>query len=321
MIYGAIAAMACIDGAEPQAIIGYASKAIDHAGDARALRARMHLKAGDRDRALADLEQVMAEVDDHALTGGEINPRTRSAPCGWSLADLDTLGNDPRGLAAKALYLSSFVAFGAADRGTVKESGIRDLLARSSRSWHSPIPHFLEAKVEGLGSEHSMTGSRCIRANRGGGAVPEIVNACAKYDEETQHEIRELTMALVIDPKFAPALSERAGKYLQLARASYDDGKPSRRLFQLAINDYSAAIAAGNNDLHTLYCDRALALASIGRYQDSASGYVQGMKYAKNGIEDSPFVYEQLANLYMKTGNVDGGEIFPGSGEVIFPTH
>src|SRR6202012_3377209 len=53
---------------------------------------------------------------------------------------------------------------------------------------------------------------------------------------------------------------------------------------------------------HTLYCDRALALASIGRYQNAALGYVQGMKYVKSDVEDSPFVYEQLAHVYMKLG-------------------
>jgi len=70
----------------------------------------------------------------------------------------------------------------------------------------------------------------------------------------------------------------------------------------LAINDFTAAIAAGGKDKHELYCDRALALASIGKYQDAAFGYEQGMKYAKSGIEDSPFVYQQLAGIYTKMG-------------------
>jgi tetratricopeptide (TPR) repeat protein len=37
-------------------------------------------------------------------------------------------------------------------------------------------------------------------------------------------------------------------------------------------------------------------------YQDAALGYKQGMKYAKNSIEDSPFVYTQLAGVYSKMG-------------------
>jgi tetratricopeptide (TPR) repeat protein len=181
----------------------------------------------------------------------------------------------------------------------VKESDIRDLYARSARSWHSPIPHFLAISVEGFGSEHSMSGARCIRPNTG---VPDILKACASYDDGIRRQIRELTMALVIEPTSTPALSARASKYLQLAQASYADRKPSRKLFELAIGDFTDAIAAGGKDKHELYCDRALALASIGKYQDAAAGYVQGMKYAKNGIEDSPFVYEQLANVYTKIG-------------------
>ena len=326
--YGAIAAMACLDGADPQTVVGYASSAIDDGDDARALRARMYLQAGDRSKALDDLEKVMADGNEHALAGGEADPRKDSGACGWSIADFDALGDDPRALAAKGMYLSSFIGYGAESRGTVKESTIRDLYARSARSWHSPIPHVLEASVDGLGSEQSMAGARCIRANMRSVATPDIVNACATYDDGIRQEIRELTMALVIEPTFARARSARADKFLSLAQSSYADGKPSRQLFELAIKDFGAALAADRKNQHTLYCDRALALASIGRYQDAASGYMQGMKYAKNGVEESPFVYEQLADLYMKLGkyneaadlitqaimNASGG----GMGSVIF---
>ena len=299
--FGAIAGMACLDGADPQTIIGYASIAIDD-GDVLALRARMYLRAGDRIKALNDLQSIMAEGDRQVLAGGDTEPRNDSAACGWSLADFDALGDDPRALAAKGLYLSSFIGYGAANKGTVKESTIRDLYVRSARLWHSPIPHVLELTVDGLGSEHSMNGAKCIRPNGLSVVVPEIVDACAKYDEGIWRQIRELTMALVIEPSFARALSERADKYLQLAQASYADTKPSRQLFELAIKDYVAALAADGRNQHSLYCDHALALASIGKYQDAVSAYVQGMKYAKNGAENSPFVYEQLARVYMKLG-------------------
>jgi tetratricopeptide (TPR) repeat protein len=301
-LYGALAMLACIDGADSQTVIGYANNAVgDERDDALALRARMYLNAGKRANALDDLETIMVDRDGHALVGGDVDPRKGSTPCAWSIADFDALGNDPRALAAKGLYLSSFLAFGAQERGTVKEGDIRDLYARSARSWRSPIPHYLATSTYGLGSEHSMTRARCLPTIAGVRA-PEIERACAKYDDGIRQQIRELTMALVIDPKFAPALSERASKYLALAQGSYADGKPSRALFTLAITDFTAALAAGSKDKHTLYCDRALAQASIGMYQDAAQGYEQGMKHAKNGIEDSPFVYTQLAGVYMKMG-------------------
>jgi tetratricopeptide (TPR) repeat protein len=299
-IFGAIAIMACLDGADPQTVIEYANNAIGDDDDVIALRARMYFKAGDRNRALDDLEKVMADDNGHVLAAGDTDPRKESAQCGWSIADFDVLGDDPRALAAKGFYLSSFIAYGAEDRRTVKESDIRDLYARSARSWLSPIPHLLQARVDGLGSAHFTAGARCIRANSYSVAVPEIVSACAAYDEGTREAIRELTMALVIEPTFGRAISARADEYLQLAQAAYSDGKPSRELFDLAIKDFSAAIGKDHSNLHTLYCDRALAFASIGRYSDSAAGYLQGMKYAKNGVEDSPFVYEQLVGVYMK---------------------
>ena len=123
------------------------------------------------------------------------------------------------------------------------------------------------------------------------------MKACAAYDEGTREEIRELTMALVVDPTYARALSQRADKYLQLAQSSYADYKPSRQLFELAIKDFTAAIAADDKNRHVLYCDRALALASIGRYEDAISGYVQGMKYAKSGVEDDPAVRESSGGV------------------------
>lgn len=299
--YGAIAAMACLDGADPQAIIGYVGNAIGN-DDALALRARMYLRSGDRNKALDDLQSIMANDNGQVLAGGNTEPRKDTAPCEWSLVDFDTFGDDPRALAAKGLYLSSFIGYGAVNKGTVKESAIRDLYARSAGLWHSPIPHVLVVAIDGLGSEHSMNGAKCIRPNIGGVVVPEIVSACAKYDEGIRRQIRELTMALVIDPTFVRALSARADKYLHLAQSSYADNKPSRQLFDLAIKDYVRALAADGKDQHALNCDYGLALASVGNYQEAVSAYMRGMKYAKSGVEDSPFVYEQLAHLYMKLG-------------------
>jgi tetratricopeptide (TPR) repeat protein len=303
MVYGAIAVMSCLDGDDPHTTIGYATNALGDGDDGLVLRARMYLKAGNKAKALDDLEKVMSDGDGHPLAGGGADPRKATAPCGWSLADLDALGDDPRALAAKALYQSAFIGFGAASRGTIKEADIRALYTRAAASWRSPIPHYLQITTYGFGSEHSMTGASCQRANTiGAAAVPEIVAACSAYDDITRQEIRELTMALVIQPTFARALSERAEKYLQLAQGAYADGKPSRRLFELAIKDYNAAIAADAKNLHTLYCDRALAYASIGKYQEAVTGYREGMKYAKSGTEEDPFLYEQLAGLYMKLG-------------------
>ncbi len=299
-LYSALAMLACMDGAHPQTVIGYANNAIgEEGGDALALRARMYLKDGKFGDALDDLERIMVDRNEYALIGGDADPRKDSAPCNWSIADLDAFGDDPRAFAAKGLYLSSFLGFGAGTRGTVKEADIRNLYTRSATSWRSPIPHYLVSSLHGLGSEHSMNGSGCLRANIRG-PLREIGSACEKYDEGVLQEIRELTMALVIDPTFAPALSKRADKYLTLAQGSYADGKPSRTFFKLAIQDYTAALAAGSKDTHALYCDRALAQASVGMYQDAALGYEQGIKHAKDGIEDSPFVYTQLAGVYGK---------------------
>jgi hypothetical protein len=73
------------------------------------------------------------------------------------------------------------------------------------------------------------------RASAGGTGVPEIQAVCAKADEGTLQEIRELTMALVIDPSFVPALSRRTNSYLNLARGYITTASPSNyRLFLAA---------------------------------------------------------------------------------------
>lgn len=304
LTYSVIAIAACFDGADPQTVIGYLNHALGIGNDSLALRARMYLRAGDRIKALDDLEKIMADGDEYVLTGGDVDPRQDSSPCRWSISDFDALGSDPRALAAKGLYLSAFIRYGAEGRGTVSEANIRGLFERAAKLWRSPIPYVLKVKVDGLGSQKAMAGARCVRTN-GLRAVPELVRACEAKDEGIRAGIRELTMALVIQPAFAPALSTRANMYLRLAQSSYEDGKPSRQLFELAIKDFTAALAADGSNQHTLYYDRALALASLGRYQEAASGYVQGMGRAENGIEKSPFVYQQLANVYMKLGKFD----------------
>lgn len=301
-LYGAIAMLACIDGADPHTVIGYANNAAgDASDDALALRARMYFKVNELGKALDDLEKIMLHNNETALSNGDTDPRKESVPCGWSITDFDAFGSDPRALAAKGYYLSSFLAFGAQSRGTVREADIRELYKRSARLWRSPIPHYIVKSLYGLGTEHSMNGARCMRSSD----APKTVSACASHDEGVRQQIRELTMALVIDPTFAPALSARANMYLRLAQGLYADAKPSRRLYELAIKDYTAALAAGSEQKHALYCDRALAQALIGMYQDAVLGYEQGMNYAKNGIENDPFVYTQLAGVYLKMGRFD----------------
>ncbi len=298
MIYALIPALACLDGANPQTVIGYASEATGK-GSPLALRARMYLEAGDRDRSLEDLEKVLADGDTSALSDGKTDPSKDSVPCGWSLADFDKLGSDPRALAAKGLYLSAFIPYGA--RGTVKEAEILDLYARSARSWHSPIPYALQAALPFLGSEKSMAAAKCIR-----GINPSLRSdtdaACKAYDEAILRELRALTMALVMDPRFTLARSARAEKYLNLAQSAYADGKPSRDLFELAIKDFTTALADKSENQHTIYADRALALASLGKYKDAASDYIQAIKRADGGTEISIFLYEQLANIHIKMG-------------------
>jgi hypothetical protein len=254
------------------------------------------------EHALNDLEKIMADGSPHVLPSGETDPRKTSTPCQWSTPDFEAFGDDPRGIAAKGFYFSAFIPFGAKDRKTVKESEIRDLYIRSSASWHAALPHILLASLDGLGSEQSMSGARCMRFRDEPSKVPQIIAACAQHDEGTRHDIRELTMGLVIDPSSAAALDARAEKYLELAQGAYADNKPSRALFDLAIKDFTEAIAANPANLHSLYVDRALALASIGKYEDAAASYLEGMKHGKHPVEESPFVYEQLAGVYMELG-------------------
>lgn len=301
--YGAIATIACINGDSPKTVIEYTRKATGNndngaRGYDLALRARMYLTEGNKSQSLDDLEKLMVRNDGGALLlDGGVAPQNKPTTCGWSIPSLDGFGSDPRGLAAKGLYLSSFVGFGYENKKPNLEADIRSLYARSERSWPSPIPYFLAAvTLDGLGSEELTASTKCVRG------LPPLgeSTACAKYDNDVMRDIRELTMALVIDPNFGPALSARAEKYLGLAQDYYADGKPSLKLFKLAIADFSAAIMAPGTDKSALYNDRGIAFASIGEYASAAASYARGMNLAKHGAEKFASVYEQLAGVYMK---------------------
>jgi tetratricopeptide (TPR) repeat protein len=300
MAYSLIATISCFDGISPATVIGYANNAIGGADEMLALRAKMYFRLGDKKRALDDLETIMSSGTGQVLTGGGVDPRKASTACEWSIEDFDAMSADPRALSAKAFYLSAYIGYGAADRGTASESDIKALYTRSANLWRSPIPHYLVTQTGGLGSAAMRGAMGCIRGLPT--RTPKAAKACEVVDAETRSNIRALTMALVIDSNFSPARLERAEAYLSLAEAYYADNKPSRQFFELAIGDFTAVNSTSSKELHTAYCDRAMALASLGRYKEAVSGYLACMKHAKDGIEQSPFVYQQLASVYLKLG-------------------
>ena len=305
MVYGMMAEMTCFARKSPSAVITYATKAIG-GGDSSfsnsmlALRARMYLAAGNKRAVLDDLQKLMVSDSGNAmLLGGETEPRKRAAPCDWSIPSLDKLADDPRGLAAKGLYLSAFTTYVPSGEEPQLEAQIRSLYARAEQSWKSPIPYFLSAvTINGLGSQEMMASAKCVV---GPAPIPPAAS-CAVYDDDQMRDARELTMALVIDPKFGPALAARAEEYLGLAQQHYATGKPSLKLFRLAIADYTAAIAAPDTDTSVLYDDRGLALASVGDYTGAAASYVKGLQLAKKSEKKPALVYEQLAGVYIEMG-------------------
>lgn len=305
MIYGAIAEVACFAGETRNTVINYATKAIDenHGSNSHpmlALRARMYLAEGNKSNALDDLQKLMASNSGRALLlDGEVAPQKKVVACGWSIPSMDALAGDPRGFAAKGQYLSSFLAYGYGNKDAKLEAEIRGLYSRSAQSWHSPIPYSLTAvTLDGLGGEEVTTSAGCVRS------VPPLGEsaACTSYDHDVMRDIRELTMALLIDPNFGPARAARAEKYLDFAQILASDDKPSLKYFKLAISDFTAAITVPGGDKGPLYNDRGIALASIGEYAQSAASYVEGMKLEKHGMEAYASVYQQLASVYMKMG-------------------
>src|SRR5260370_13180691 len=95
MVYGAIAVMSCLDGEDPNTTIGYATSALGDGDDGLALRARMYLKAGDKAKALDDIESVMADGDRHPLVSGDAGPRKSTPHCLWIRSAFAPLVDDP----------------------------------------------------------------------------------------------------------------------------------------------------------------------------------------------------------------------------------
>lgn len=307
-LYGLVAEMECLDGENPKQVINYLNHDINDDA-ARALRARMYLRLGNRKKTLDDLAKLMIDNNAQVLDGGGTDPQQKPSTCNWTLKDFNDLGKNPKAISAKAFYLSAFIGYGAEERGTVKEADIRSLYTQAEKDWSSPLPYFLEATFDDyMGSRYITEGVRCIRKNLGLGESKSSIKNCTEHDARTREKIRELSMALIVDPAFAPAVAERAEYYLQLGLDSYADGMASKHLFDLAINDFNAAIASGGKSkgilgLEVLYDDRGLALASIGKYQAAAASYERGIKRDGDGAAVDSDVYENLADLYMKLHN------------------
>jgi tetratricopeptide (TPR) repeat protein len=299
-IFGAVAPLSCFAGEEPSQVIAYANNGDPAEWYLVALRAKMNFLAGDKKRSLDDLELLMRGDHASALTDGRTEPRKGPWRCGWSLDDFAAFGSDPRAIAAKAFYLSSFISFGAEEKGTVSESDIRDLYAQSAERWNSPVPHYLVARLGGFGSRTRLESMRCVRGLPT--ATAESVAACADADAVELAKVRELNMALIIEPNFAPALIERAERYLTLGESRYADNKPSRQFLELALKDFVAAQGSHPAESDVAFCDGAMTQALLGRYLNSVGAYKRCIGRDKGGPSTNPFVYEQLASVYMKLG-------------------
>ncbi len=299
-IFSAVAPLSCFAGEAPSQVIAYANNGDPAEREVIALRAKMYLLADDKKRSLDELELLMRSGHASALTDGRTEPRTGQWRCGWSLDDFDAFGHDPRATSAKAFYLSSFIPFGGEEKGLISEGDIHGLYSQSAELWNSPVPHYLIAQLGGFGSRSRLESMTCVRGLPT--TTPDSVAACAKADEVELSKVRELSMALIIEPNFTPALMERAERYLTIGEARNSDNKPSRQFLELALKDFAAAQALQPADAGVAFCDGAMTHALLGHYLESISAYKRCIGREKGAPSTNPFVYEQLASVYMKLG-------------------
>ena len=266
-LYFLRANLSCYVHADPAAILEDLKKSIalyqprhsafENLAGHYALRSKISFDAGRYADAMSDIDLAVAQNYDDAsevFNDGKVDPSRAARPCVWTLADLDVLSKhypaDSRPSLYRGLYLSYFTRYHT-------DSDFREVLSAFEHAGKlapaSALPHFYTGRLYvfgGLGGVFSMVSARCLD-----NVVPRTAE-CLKLDEAHEEGVRELTIAVAIDPTFSPAYDMRAEGFTKL------------KSYRQAIRDYDKSL-----DLETpphnksfILNDRALAKMKLGLY-------------------------------------------------------
>lgn len=245
-------------------------------GSLLAMRAKLEHDAGKDAKAMDDLEAatkgLSAEPWD-VFNNGRVKPGERtSSKCMWTEADVKDLvqkfPSDYRSHLFRGLFYAFFATY---DESSVLPANT-NLQRAVELNESSGLLHYYVASA----NLHSHFFKRM-----GSEAVQKAENPAI---------LRELDLAIELDPRLKPALGSRADIYFQAER--YAD----------AIADYERVLAIDPDDTTVLH-DEALAKLQSGDGYGAISGFSKAID-KMGGKEDeiiSANAYENLGDAYLKT--------------------
>ena len=299
------ATLSCFNHAEPSSVEADINKSIElyrpdqsayeNLAGHYAFRARVGLDAGRYADSLKDLDLAIAQNYDNAadiFNDGKVEPSKSSRRCTWTQPDLDLLASkfpaDGRPFIYEGLYLNFFSRFHPENRSAAALEAFNRAAELAPKS---PLPHY----YTGLLYVSGNVGGMMSKANSGclDFVVPRT-EACQALDQLHENGVRELTVALALDPSFAPAYEERAEAYLKLKQHAQ------------AIRDYTEALRLESNQKEKgiLFNDRGLAKFNIGLYKNSVEDFTQAIRLlCTSDLEKQCDEYVNRANAYAKLKN------------------
>ena len=271
------------DGNDRKAILANVNSAIKYVSNSSAgkdslrsllsMRAKVEHTDGDDAAAMEDLHKAIhANIADAVsfVNSGAVAPEKTASACTWTLPEMDALvqrfPNDYRAYLFRGLYYGFFVQW----NEDSLNPALDNLRKAGEMNTGSALPHFFSA--------HMLNRAFSIK---------RLGMSDAQRRDLNNVTLKELTVALALDPNLLPALSDRAEEYFELKQ------------FQQAISDYDKILALNPRDAGA-YNGRGLAKMELGNAYNAISDLSKAIENKKRELQQSNS-YESRAEAYMKT--------------------
>jgi len=273
-------------GVDRAAILSDVNNALKYAADSGdkdtsagllSTRAKIEYANGNEKLAMEDLEKaILASNGAFRFTISDaVAPEKTASSCIWTESDMNMLVQhfpaDYRSHLFRGLYYGSSVSFSAND--DLLKLAVKDLNNSSELNRNSSLPHFFKAEVSNRASYFKQ-----------GGLTD------AQRDGKNNELLGMINKALIIDPNFLPAISERAFLYFKLKQ------------YKQAMSDYDKVLVLDPKNSGA-YHDRGLLKMQIGNAYDAISDFDKAIeiKERKGRKLMESLSYEARAEAYMKT--------------------
>jgi len=226
--------------------------------------------------AMDDLEIAMKRdpgTADKMFSIEGTEPAKTSKPCAWNLTDLDTLiGKFPKDYRAwifRGLYYQFFTTF--------KE----DYYAKAMQQFQqaailNPTSALVYYFIGEVFTKESFWTKKAWASDAG-------------RDEATKNAVQAYTKAIQLDPKFLPAIKERASGYLNLKQ------------YPQSIKDFDKVLTL-DPESTTAYSDRGIAKLESGQYLSATFDFKNAIRRKSEGDSFLTNLYEYQGDANVKLG-------------------